>query len=154
MISITEHQKLIVKKGLSFRGIVKERELELIKKDMENLLDKVNIKNEGKLITVTFGVDGDFIDVELIIPIEGDLFDKLGKYQIKDNIVIEDAILASYTGDAGEFGNACIYVKEYMNKKNLQPTTVGYNVLKHTTYDYIKRCTNVDIDIYIGVREG
>lgn len=151
MISITQHQQLIIKKGLSFRGIVKESELDAIKKDMDNLLDKETIKSEEKFITATFGVDGEFIDIEIIIPIEGDMSEESNKYQIKNNIVIKDAILASYTGNAMEFANACREVNEYILKENLKPTTVGYNVFKRTTYDYLHRSTNVDVDIYIGV---
>lgn len=150
-MKIKENQELTIRKALSFRGIVKECELDSIKMDMVHFLIEKNIARNSEIITATFGVEGEKIDIELLIPIDKDIDEVTGGYQVKNNIIIKNAVLASYKGKPEEFSTACLEVNKYLNDKHLQPITVGYNVIKESVYNCEKRCTDVNIDIYIGV---
>lgn len=150
MIDINNNQELAIFKALTFRGIVREIELDGIVNDMERVLQKAGASRVGDIVTATFGVEGNRIDVELILPIDKNV-GNIGGYQYKDNIIIKNALLALYKGEAQGFQAACVEINRYITENKLQPVTVGYNVIKGSNNNNIKNKKDVEIEVYIGI---
>lgn len=70
MIDIKENQKLDIDNVLSYRGKVRQAELEGIGKEMEIYIQKSGAERAGSPATATYGVEGDEIDIEFLMPIE------------------------------------------------------------------------------------
>ena len=64
MLEIKENQELHVDNLLSYRGKVKQTEIELVGKEMEDYIQNVGANRIGNPITVTYAVEGDMIDIE------------------------------------------------------------------------------------------
>ena len=70
MLEIKENQELAVTNVLSYRGKVRQAELENIGKEMEIHIQNLGAQRVGNPITATYAVEGDTIDIELLMPID------------------------------------------------------------------------------------
>lgn len=70
MIEIKKNQKLEVQNLLSFRGKIKQSEVENIGKDMELKVSEVGAKRVGNPITATYSLEGDTLDFEMLLPVD------------------------------------------------------------------------------------
>lgn len=147
MLEIKENQELHVENLLSYRGKVKQAELESVGKEMENHIQNVGAKRVGNTITATYAVDGDTIDVELLMPINKNI-DSTDKFVFKNQIKIVNAVVACYKGHPLGLQEACNQLNQYIVGQKLQPITVGYNVTKKT--DMLDP-ENTEIDVYVGI---
>lgn len=147
MLEIKENQELHVENLLSYRGKVKQAELESVGKEMENHIQNVGAKRVGNTITATYAVDGDTIDVELLMPINKNI-DSTDKFVFKNQIKIVNAVVACYKGHPLGLQEACNQLNQYIVGHKLQPITVGYNVTKKT--DMLDP-ENTEIDVYVGI---
>lgn len=86
----------------------------------------------GNPITATYAVEGNEIDIELLVPIDKSI-DSTDKFVFKNQIKIV---------------NACNRLNQYIMEHRLQPITVGYNVTKKT--DMLSP-ENTEIDVYVGI---
>ncbi|MCI5863206.1 MAG: hypothetical protein SOR59_00930 [Lachnospiraceae bacterium] len=151
MLTIKEKQELNVKKALSFRGIIEESELESIKRDMDSVIINNNISVRGEFITVTYGIEGEKLDMELIIPIDSDVDVTAEGYRIRDDVRIENAVVASYQGSPDTFTDVFMELNRYITDNNLEPATAGYNVFRGSVYNEIEGCMDICVDVYLGV---
>ena len=70
MLEIKENQELNVTNVLSYRGKIKQAELETIGKEMESYIQNAGAKRLGNPITATYAVEGNELDIELLMPID------------------------------------------------------------------------------------
>lgn len=147
MLEIKENQELQVVNLLSYRGKVRQVEIENIGKEMENYIQKVGAKRVGNPITATYAVEGDMIDIELLMPIDKSI-DSTDKFVFKNQIKIVNAVIAVYKGHPMGLQDACNQLNQYIMEHKLQPITVGYNVTKKTD---MLNPENTEIDVYVGI---
>jgi len=147
MIEIKKGQELEVRNVLSFRGKIKQKELENIGKDMELKVNGMGGKRAGNPITVIHSVEKNILDFEILLPVDKNL-GNIGEYQFKERIKIVNAVVASYKGNPAGIEKAFNELNEYIMTNNLQPITAGYNVTLHMDSLDID---NTKIDIYVGI---
>lgn len=147
MLEIKENQELNVTNVLSYRGKVKQAELENIGKEMESYIQNAGAKRVGNPITATYAVEGDEIDIELLMPVDKTI-NSTDKFVFKNQIKMINAVVASYTGHPMGLQDACNQLNQYIMEHRLQPITVGYNVTKKT--DMLSP-ENTEIDVYVGI---
>ena len=147
MLEIKKNQELNVANVLSYRGKVKQVELENIVKDMENYIVKAGAKRIGNTVTATYAFEVDVVDIELLMPIDKSI-ESADKFVFKNQIKIVNAVVASYKGHAMGLQEACNQLNKYMMEHALQPITVGYNVTKKTD---MLNPENTEIDVYVGI---
>ena len=147
MIEIKENQELIIANLLSYRGKVRHTEIEQVGKDMETYIKNVGAKRVGNPITATYAIDGDTIDVEILIPIDKGI-DSTDKFIFKKQIKIVNAVVASYQGHPMGLQDACNQLNQYIMEHKYQPITMGYNVTRKTD---VLSPEGSEIDVYVGV---
>ena len=147
MLEIKENQELNVANVLSYKGKVKQAELENMGKEMESYIQKAGAKRVGNPTTATYAVEGDMIDIELLMPIDKSI-DSTDKFVFKNQIKIVNAVVACYKGHPLGLQEACNQLNQYIVEHKLQPITVGYNVTKKT--DMLSP-ENTEIDVYVGI---
>lgn len=147
MLEINENQELDVVNVLSYRGKVRQAELENIGKEMENYIQAAGANRVENPITATYAVEGDTIDVELLMPIDKSI-DLTDKFVFKKRIKIVNAVVATYKGHPMGLQDACNQLNQYIMERKLQPITVGYNVTKKMD---ILNPENTEIDVYVGI---
>ena len=147
MLEIKENQELNVANILSFKGKVRQAELENIGKEMESYIQNAGAKRVGNPITATYAVEGDAIDVELLMPIDI-IIDSTDKFVFKNQIKIVNAVVAVYKGHPMGLQEACNQLNQYIMEHRFQPITVGYNVTKKTD---MLNPENTEIDVYVGI---
>ena len=147
MLEIKENQELNVANVLSYKGKVKQAELENVGKEMESYIQKAGAKRVGNPTTATYAVEGDMIDIELLMPIDKSI-DSTDKFVFKNQIKIVNAVVACYKGHPLGLQEACNQLNQYIVEHKLQPITVGYNVTKKT--DMLDP-ENTEVDVYVGI---
>ena len=147
MLEIKENQELNVANVLSYKGKVKQAELENVGKEMESYIQKAGAKRVGNPTTATYAVEGDMIDIELLMPIDRSI-DSTDKFVFKNQIKIVNAVVACYKGHPLGLQEACNQLNQYIVEHKLQPITVGYNVTKKT--DMLDP-ENTEVDVYVGI---
>ena len=147
MLEIKENQELNVANVLSYKGKVKQAELENVGKEMESYIQNVGAKRVGNPIVATYAIEGATVDIELLMPIDKSI-DSTDKFVFKNQIKIVNAVVACYKGHPMGLQEACNQVNQYIVEHKLQPITVGYNVTKKT--DMLSP-ENTEIDVYVGI---
>lgn len=112
MLEIKENQELNVANVLSYKGKVKQAELENVGKEMESYIQKAGAKRVGNPTTATYAVEGDMIDIELLMPIDRSI-DSTDKFVFKNQIKIVNAVVACYKGHPMGLQEACNQVNQY-----------------------------------------
>ena len=147
MLEIKENQELQVANLLSYRGKVRQAEIENIGQEMESYIQNAGAKRVGDPITATYAIEGDTIDIELLMQIDMSI-DSTDKFVCKSQIKIINAVVAAYKGHPIGLQDACNQLNQYIMEHKLQPITVGYNVTKKTD---ILNLENTEIDVYVGI---
>ena len=147
MTEIKLNQELELNNLLSFRGKIKQSEMDRIGKDMDIKVKEAGAKRIGNPITATFGVEGEYIDVEVLIPLDMKI-QNVGEYCFKDKLKITNAVVASYKGNPAGLQRACNELNQYIVDNKLQPITVGYNVMKRISPIDME---STEIDLYVGI---
>ncbi len=147
MLEIKENQELDIVNVLSYRGKVSQAELENVGKEMEIYIQNAGTQRVGNLTTATYSVEGDMIDIELLMPIDKRV-DSTDKFVFKNQIKIVNAVVACYKGHPMGVQEACNQLNQYIVEHKLQPITVGYNVTRKTD---MLRLENTEIDVYVGI---
>lgn len=150
MLEIKENQELDILNLLSYRGKVSQAEFESIGKEMEKYIQETGAKRAGNPITATYAVEGEIVDMEILIPIDKKI-EAIGKFAFKNQIKITNAVVASYTGHPMGLQDACMQLNQYIMDNKLQPLTVGYNVTKKT--DMLSP-EQTEIDVYVGINQN
>ena len=147
MLEIKEKQELSVNNVFSYRGKIRQMELEDILKDMESKIQELGTIRNSNPITATYGMAGDYIDIEILLPIDKPV-QNIGSYVFKNKVQIVNAVVASYQGHPGGLQKACDQLNQYIMENQLQPITVGYNVTKQLDTANIEK---TEIDVYVGI---
>ncbi len=147
MLEIKDNQELNVDNVLSYRGKVRQAELESIGKEMESYIQNAGAKRVGNPITATYAVEGDMIDIELLMQVDKSVA-STDKFVFKNQIKIVNAVVASYKGHPAGLQDTCNQLNQYIMEHDLQPITVGYNVTKKTD---MLNPENTEIDVYVGI---
>ncbi len=122
-------------------------EVEKIGKELEEIITKSGAKKVGNPISVTYGVEGEMMDMEILIPIDKKI-ENIEHYFFKEKIKIVNALLVKHKGNPMMLQNTFNEVNHYIVENNLTPITPGYNVTK--TIDPINM-ENTEIYVYIGI---
>lgn len=147
MAEILSGQTLEVDNLLSFRGKIKQTDIEFIGRDMENKINLAGANRIGTPITVTYGIEEDELEIEILIPIDKPM-ESIGKYLYKEKIRIVNAIVVKHRGNPGTLQNTCNELNQYMAEHKLMPITAGYNVTKRMNPVDIQ---DTEIEVYVGV---
>ena len=127
MIEIKENQELELNNLLSFRGKIRQSELESIGRDIELKINEKGAKRVSYPVMATYGVNGEFVDMEVLVPIDKEI-QNVGDYTFRKEIKIVNAVMVTYKGNPIGLQDACNELNQYIENKKLQPITVGYNV--------------------------
>lgn len=92
MLEIKQNQELKVANLLSYRGKVRQEEIENAGREMEDYIRNVGAKRIGNPITATYAVEDDEIDVELLMPIDKSV-DSTDRFVFKNQIKIVNAVV-------------------------------------------------------------
>ena len=147
MIEIKEKQDLQINNLICFRGKIKQSELESVGNDMEIYIRNAGAKRVGYPITTTFAVEGDTMDVEMLIPIDKCIASN-GKFVFKDQIKIVNAMLACYKGNPSGLQDVFSQLNQYITEHKLQSITTGYNITRK--FDVLNP-EIAEIDVYVGI---
>ena len=147
MLEIKENQELNIVNVLSYRGEIKQAEIENVGKEMENYIQDAGVKRVGNPITATYALDGDSLDIELLMPIDKGI-DSSDKFVFKNQIKIVNAVVACHKGHPKGLQETCNQLNQYIAEHKLQPITVGYNVTKKTD---LLNPEKTEIDVYVGI---
>jgi hypothetical protein len=147
MVEIKQNQELNVENLLSYRGKIKQSDIENIGKDMEDYIKSKGGNRIGNPITVTYAVEDDMVDVELILPVDR-MIASSEKFRFKDRIKIINAVVAEYIGNPRGLQYAANQLNTFIVEQKLQPITCGYNVTKKVD---ISNPDNTEIDLYVGI---
>ena len=147
MLEILENQTLEVENLVSFRGSLTQAELEEIGQDLETAVNEAGAKRVGNPMTATYGVDGNRMDIEILLPVDKKI-QVTGKYTYKDRIKIVNAVVAKYVGNPAGLQEACNELNQYIMEHKLSPITVGYNVTKNINPMNMEE---TEIDVYVGI---
>ena len=116
----------------------------VIWKRMERYIHSSCAKKSGTPITATYGVEGNTIDMEFLMPIDRSIA-STDRFVFKNQIKIVNAVVACYKGHPMGLQEACNQLNQYIVEHKLQPITVGYNVTKKTD---ILNPENTEIDVW------
>jgi len=147
MIEIREKETLVIENLFSFRGKVKQAELDAISQDLEKQIKLSGAERIGYPITATYGIEGNLIDVEILIPINKKI-SSMGQYVYKEKLLITNALVARHVGNPIGLQQTCNELNQYIAENGLVPITVGYNVTRKIDAVNVE---NTEIDIYVGI---
>lgn len=147
MYKIIEKQELNIYNLCCFRGKVTRQELQNIGLEMEKYIETCGGKKVGNPVSATYGIDGDLVDIELLIPIDKPIQSN-GRYIYKEQLKLTNALMADYKGNPTMLSEAGNALNDYMVKNKLQPITVGYNVSKNID---VLDPDSAEIEIYVGI---
>lgn len=150
MIEIKEGQKLEVNNLLSFRGKVKQDEIEKIGKDMESYIERLDAKKVDNPITATFLLENDLIDFEILIPINKKIVSS-EKYVFKEKLKITNAIVGIHRGNPDLIQNTLNELNQYILENKILPITVGYSVIKNVELTNLNETV---IYYYLGINSN
>lgn len=149
MAEILEEQTLEIENVLSFRGEIKQEDLETVGKDMEEKIVLAGAVSSGNPITVTYGVENDIFDIEILLPVNKNPgIRNIGKYIFKDKIKIVNAVVAKHKGSLSKLQDTCRQLNQYILDKGLIPITAGYNV---TNKINPVNEDSTEVDVYVGI---
>lgn len=131
MIEILSGQMLEIDNLFSYRGKIKSAELKEIGKKMEEKVNSAGAKRIGMPITVTYGVENDTMEIEILLPIDRKISSTI-EFCYKEKIKIVNALVAKHKGNPMKFQNTCNELNQYIAENKLVPITAGYNVTKKT----------------------
>ncbi len=150
MSSISDGQQFDVKNLISFRGKLKQEELQSVMLRMKSYADVQGAKVVGGPISVTYGVeqtkDGMVADAEIMMPLDKEI-SGTEEFVWKEQIFLANAVKLKYAGSPAMFQSACNEMNAYMQEKKHVPITAGYIVTKGV--DQISGM--VDMEVYVGV---
>ncbi len=147
MIEILSGQMLEIDHLFSYRGKIKSAELEEIGKKMEEKVNLAGAKRIGMPITVTYGVENDTMEIEILLPINRKI-SSTDEFCYKEKIKIVNALVAKHKGSPMKLQNTCNELNQYIAENKLVPITAGYNVTKKTNPIDIE---DTEIDVYVGI---
>lgn len=147
MLEIREQQELNLENLFSYRGRAKQTELETIVRAMDDSIRRADAKRAGNPITATYGVEGDSVDIEILIPVDR-VIESTDRFTFKERVRIVNAVVASHKGHPVGLQATCDRLNQYIVEQGLQPITVGYNVTKHTD---LLNPENTQVDVYVGI---
>lgn len=147
MLEIKKNQELNVTNVLSYRGKVKQTELESLGKEMESYIRNAGAKRVGNPITATYAVEGETIDMEILVPVDRPV-ESVGRYEYKERLLIVNAVMIEYKGHPEGLQDAMEQFNQYIIDNHMQPITVGYNVTKKN--DSLGQ-DNIELEVYVGI---
>lgn len=148
MFTIEDNQLWELKNVMVYRTKIEQGLIDNVCREMEKKIILLGAKRISNPITATYSVEGNIADVEIIIPLDKPLFE-LGESYI-DTFKMENAIKLEYRGNSDNVQKACEELNAYITRKELQPVTPAYNIVKINK-------DNMDIEIeltvYIGIKK-
>ncbi len=148
MENILQNQVLKSENLLSFRSKISQMELNKVVMKMKSFAESQNARLKGNPITATFGLDGDKMDIELLIPLDREIKIDNTQYQFKKRFELINALMIRHIGNPNLLQNTCDRLNKYIVDNKLTPITVGYNVTVKASANDID---NTEIDIYVGI---
>ena len=147
MADIRSGETLEIKNLLSVRAKARPQEVEKMGSDLESQVKAAGAERIGYPITVTHGVEGDLIDVEILLPVNKAI-PSTGNYVFKEKILITNALKAKHTGNPAGLQMTCNELNRYIIENKLQPITAGYNVTRRVD---MLNPENTEVDVYVGI---
>ena len=147
MVDILENQEFNATNLLSFRGEVKQADLENIGISMEEYITKSGAERIGNTITATFSIASDSIDIELLMPVNS-IIQSTDIYTFKHQFKIVNAVVAKYKGHPSGLNEVCNQLNQYIIDKKMQPITSGYNVTRKLD---LLNPKNTEVDVFVGI---
>ena len=147
MNMIIENQMLEVDNLISFRGQLKQCQLDNIADEMKKYIAFYGARPTGKPITATYSVDNGIMDMEILLPLDKEV-PTSQKFIFKEKLKIVNEIKISHFGEISSLQLTCNGLNKYIITHKLTPITVGYNVIRNVENDLNN---NPIIDIYVGI---
>lgn len=149
MVEIKTDRELLLENVLSFRGIINQVQIQDIGIDMEKVILEAGLQRKGTPVTATHEMKDGTIDIEILLPVDGDL-SRINneKYKTKKKVHIVNAVVACYFGNPDGVQEAYDELNRYIVNNELQAITVGYNVTKKINPLDIE---NTELEIYVGI---
>ncbi len=155
-MEITTEQNLQMKNVLSLRGKFDQNLLMEKRKELDDVMKKLNVHPIHPAITTTFGVEqtpkGTVMDMEILVPVDRDISHELAVlkmpgYRFKPLFLLANAVRAHHVGNTDSLENSIKELYKYLQVRNLRPITTGYNIPQNDPDDP----KDLIIDIMVGV---
>lgn len=147
MVDIRSGETLEVENLLSVRDKFRQQELSRIASELETQVRAAGAEKTGYPISVTYGVEGEWIDAEILLPINKRI-PSIGKYVFKEKLLITNALQAKHIGNPTELQLTCNELNRHIIDNKLVPITAGYNVTRRVD---MLNPNNSEIDVYVGI---
>ncbi|MDO4765015.1 MAG: hypothetical protein Q4A29_03075 [Eubacteriales bacterium] len=127
---------------LSYRGKLSQAEITQKMMEIVKYLQNRQISFCGDVITVTYGLEADKYDIEILIPLKEQV--ELPEYHFKSRLLITNAVYQKVER-AEELTNILENLDKKIREKGLNPIT-GYYVYQKNVGK-----SNMEIEIYVGI---
>ena len=153
--SVEEGQQLLLRNVLSFRKNLDQQSLIEISKIIDEIIAKNEARKDGSVVTVTHNVTVEngqqFIDIELMLPLDKEIVVP-NEFVFLPEFSLRDAFKIRIVGSPQQMQDAVGILKEYIQNKNLKPSTPLYVV----TVKEAKTLLDIEdmiTDLYTGVED-
>lgn len=130
-----------------FRGLILPNHFEKNKDKLLSIIKDQNGKTNGEIITVTYGAEGERLDMEILIPCNKKI-DLNPPFSFEINRKIENCLLIEYVGYIDCIQDEVNEINQYFADNSLKAISKAHYVAKETSNIFN---SETPIYIYIGV---
>lgn len=153
MIEIFKNREYSADDILSFRGKVRQEEINNIMLQMNRVIEEANAKINGPAITAIHSIESNagsqVCDFEVMIPLNTNIPSN-DKFVFVEKFSLKNALMFRHIGNPENMNAEMQEFIKYINDNKFQPVTPFYNI----TVKAAKSPDDIDgmvIDIYVGV---
>ncbi|MEG0960970.1 MAG: hypothetical protein RSE60_07775 [Erysipelotrichaceae bacterium] len=129
-----------------FRGLITPSHLEEYKDKLLKRIEQQAGVTTGEIITVTYGVNEDQIDMEILIPCDKEI-NLVEPFSFEKKRIIENCLRIRYFGYIDSIKNEVDEINQYFAQNCLKATSKAHYIAKDT--DQLLKGKSL-VDIYIG----
>ena len=129
MVEITQGNTLEINNLLAFRKAVKQTQMAEVGMELEKEIKKTGVERAGAPISVTYGMTGELMDMEMFVPVNKVVATD-NPFKFREKIKIVNALKVAYKGNPALLQEAYDEAGKYIEENGLVPITQGYNIAR------------------------
>jgi effector-binding domain-containing protein len=146
---ILENQELLMTNVLSFRKTLTAMDFQRETERIGMFVGSSGLTKTGPTVTATFAVEGQVMDIEILIPLDKPFTPPEG-CTFKAEFRLINAVVIRHTGNPSTLQESCDKLMAYVQERGLQPITCGYNVTGREALTPLE-IDQMIVDVYIGI---
>ena len=124
-MDIQTGQQLNIRKLISFRKKVTAVELQGQVENLQFYTKSQGAKKIGGVISATYAVDGDIMDVEVYIPVDKEVI-STDEFSYKPQLFLHNCVTITHAGSPHSLNISMQALNEYIMQQKLTPMSVGF----------------------------